>query len=728
MNETGSKIDEKAVPSTPSHASFRSGTPVLHPHRAPLLPSEILNFANNDDQSTVNFLTSYNSLRVNNNKHVMDSTNNREHVLPNSASCQRRFRGDNRKDNQSRSESMMNFSKRFSILTGRELVFPGNQEDDFNDNCPPPIPRHGGHETPPPVPLHNHPLRNTNSFIRIREKPAPRPHASTPMHQSYSHSRMMPPPLPPHQNNNLLNHHHLQRPNSRLSSPDVLMFMSKPPMSPHVRMRESVPPPLPPHHPRLGSLVSLDRRMMPSGSGFHPALTPIHDNDSVRRSALLRSASSTAAAVAAAASAGQQHSTLGPNQFLHSSPSQLINQPVPRSLQVSPALTQRSLYAQHIFNGNQGSSQIYCTASRMTSSNGIQASPGDHTPRRSSALGWIREELLRHHTSRAAAASPLKTATSEFSFVRPDSPLTLPYNKSKSFYGRPVSVSGHQANNNPTGNGTASVGFVGSNPSLNCGVDSSIPPPPRPPLPRQVSLDSAPSESSTLFRCSAAASAAKRSSRETCTAVSTCSDVPSSSTASSSSSGFSSISNTAHSSSSSSLQRVPQQQRHHKNHHRYQHKVLSHQPSLPESLSSDSESQYSIASMPVTSDNTNGHRHQTRSSFNSHLSHHNHHHDSKNGEDLERNRPSSYHLPSSSSQEKPSAQTDEQRACSSFTTSTTNSFCTNQTWQFKWVILWVVVHFLTERKKTDWIGIEKRPTIELKEELIEKERQVKWLQ
>ena len=71
-----------------------------------------------------------------------------------------------------------------------------------------------------------------------------------------------------------------------------------------------------------------------------------------------------------------------------------LNKPSPRSLQVSPALAQRSLYAQHI----------------MSSPEIIGVNTTDN----------------RHHQN---AKSALKTATSEFSFIRPDSPLTLPHNR-----------------------------------------------------------------------------------------------------------------------------------------------------------------------------------------------------------------------------------------------------------------------------------------------------------
>ncbi|XP_054166997.1 uncharacterized protein LOC128964397 [Oppia nitens] len=70
-----------------------------------------------------------------------------------------------------------------------------------------------------------------------------------------------------------------------------------------------------------------------------------------------------------------------------------LNRPSPRSLQVSPALTQRSLYAQHILSSPE--------------------------------IIGINTTDSRHHQM---AKSALKTATSEFSFIRPDSPLTLPHN------------------------------------------------------------------------------------------------------------------------------------------------------------------------------------------------------------------------------------------------------------------------------------------------------------
>ena len=592
MNDPPGKYVLGETPSTPSHAPNESSSA----QHASLLPSEILNIANSIDD-TANFLKSYSSLRVTNGSNIREGFSDSNNVLPSSTSCQRRLKGDK---NQSRSESMNNFSKRFSILTGKELIFPGNsssQESNnvYNENCPPPIPEH---QT----------SHQDSSFIRIQEKGTPRPHASTPIHQGH---RMLPPPLPPHAVD--------LRPSSRLSSPDVLMFMSnnchqQTPGSPHVRMRQSVPPPLPPHHPRIAppcsqsSLVSLDRRIIPQrlssspSGGVHPNVHSSSSNDSVRRSALLRSASSTAAAVAAAASSSQHghlHSTLGPNQFLHSSPSQLINQPVPRSLQVSPALAQRSMYAEHIFSQPEAS-PLFCTTSRLAASGRISGTAGDHTPRRS-ALGWVREELLKHHASRAASSSNasnsvLKSATSEFSFCRPDSPLTLPYNKSKSFYGRPISSGG--------------PGVLSSNPSLNQEAA-----PPRPPLPKQVSLDSAPTESSTLFRCSAAATAAKQAGSKKhnsgvgCTTTSSVTSGPFS-TASSSSSGFSSSSsnNTVHSSSLQRLQRDHSASLFSRPHQQHAQQAFFHQPSLPESLSSDSESQCSISSMSVT--------HSTQNNYN----------------------------------------------------------------------------------------------------------------
>lgn len=71
-----------------------------------------------------------------------------------------------------------------------------------------------------------------------------------------------------------------------------------------------------------------------------------------------------------------------------------LNKPSPRSLQVSPALAQRSLYAQHILSSPE--------------------------------IIGVNTTDSRHHQN---ARSALKTATSEFSFIRPDSPLTLPHNR-----------------------------------------------------------------------------------------------------------------------------------------------------------------------------------------------------------------------------------------------------------------------------------------------------------
>lgn len=70
-----------------------------------------------------------------------------------------------------------------------------------------------------------------------------------------------------------------------------------------------------------------------------------------------------------------------------------LNRPSPRSLQVSPALAQRSLYAQHILSSPE-------------------------------IIGINTTDSRHHQYSKSA----LKTATSEFSFIRPDSPLTLPHN------------------------------------------------------------------------------------------------------------------------------------------------------------------------------------------------------------------------------------------------------------------------------------------------------------
>ncbi len=74
-----------------------------------------------------------------------------------------------------------------------------------------------------------------------------------------------------------------------------------------------------------------------------------------------------------------------------------LNRPSPRSLQVSPALAQRSLYAQHILSSPE--------------------------------IIGVNTTDSKHHQ---IAKSALKTATSEFSFIRPDSPLTLPHNSRSS--------------------------------------------------------------------------------------------------------------------------------------------------------------------------------------------------------------------------------------------------------------------------------------------------------
>jgi len=74
-----------------------------------------------------------------------------------------------------------------------------------------------------------------------------------------------------------------------------------------------------------------------------------------------------------------------------------LSKPSPRSLQVSPALAQRSLYAQHILSSPE--------------------------------IIGVNTTDSRHHQN---AKSALKTATSEFSFIRPDSPLTLPHHHNRS--------------------------------------------------------------------------------------------------------------------------------------------------------------------------------------------------------------------------------------------------------------------------------------------------------
>lgn len=484
--------------------------------------------------SAVPYLKSYSSLRVST-KHGQHQT-----LLSNSpvTSCQRRVKGSKKNlstadsggggGNNGRSESMVNFSKRLSILTGKEISFPSNGEEvERGYSSEVEIQRSSsprcsiiddGTERPPPVPGHQIHPHSSHNFIRIRER------------------QVAPPPVPPHAS---------PLP-SRLSSPDMMMHAGG-------RMSARLTPQC-----KQSSLVSLDRRLMPnrgssgnnSSQQFHPhangvlmspslsGVSSSGHNDAVRRSALLRSASSTAAAVAAAALANGSTtsngvcsssegpmipvtcSTLGPNHQFHpssnhshspSSQQLLLNQPVPRSLQVSPALTQRSLYAQHIFSQTDHvpSSPAFCTSSR----GGILRGHGEKG-------GGGPLDFLRHHATSSrssfSGASPsssaLKSATSEFSFVRPDSPLTLPYNKSRSFYGRPVSSGGSGVsgvlpakvpfnNNNPPPlpphHGSREASSSSQQQHHHVQLQQQQHPPPRPPLPKQVSLE----ESSTLFRC-----------------------------------------------------------------------------------------------------------------------------------------------------------------------------------------------------------------------------------
>ena len=428
-----------------------------------------------------------------------------------SESCQRRNRKSSDKNSQqkppqSRSESMINFSKRVSITghryQGGETEVEEEDEEEEDEGV----------------------QSEMEAAVRIRRAVATSSVHGSPLivhgHHRLGHSS--------HSKAHLHHHHHQHHHQQQQQS-------SRQQGSPSI----------------LSSLVSLDRRLMSSGApgipahrsnvnSGSPAGGPVpNGNDSVRRSALLRSASGIAAAqaqaaAAAAASANFQASyhphgisTLGPNQQFNYPPlppiplaessvgggSGNIERPVavPRSLQVSPALTQRSLYAQHIFSQPEALVANFCTTSKVTSN---RSSLNDHamvsTGIRSS-IGWMKDELLRSSTgSRMAgderSSSVLKSATSEFSFVRPDSPLTLPYNKSRSFYGRPVSVSSGVMASNPTLNQNHST--ITSS-SSNSGALAPPLPPPRPPLPKQLSLE----ESSTLFRCSAAATASAAAAR-----------------------------------------------------------------------------------------------------------------------------------------------------------------------------------------------------------------------
>lgn len=418
-----------------------------------------------------------------------------------SESCQRRNRKandlkqkNNKQDKQSssstRCESMINFSHRVSMITGERNGYHGNGETDVEEE--------------------NELDENISvEYEAVRLRNRSRIGNNNVVHQS--------PSLP---------HGHRRVNQSKVSQQQQAT-------------RQTGSPSL------LSSLISLDRRLIGCGAPGIPAhrsnvngspagtSNPSTGNDSVRRSALLRSASGIAAAQAAAAAAASASignftgtnsnnaasyhphgiSTLGPNQQFNYPPlppipgPEVANNercvPVPRSLQVSPALTQRSLYAQHLFSQPDSFISPYCTTSKVQSNRSSYNDSPFITNGIRSSIGWMKDELLRSSTaSRMMNCSDdynnsvLKSATSEFSFVRPDSPLTLPYNKSRSFYGRPVSVSsGVITNNQQQGN-------------FNNHCPPPLPPP-RPPLPKQLSLE----ESSTLFRCSAAATASSAAAR-----------------------------------------------------------------------------------------------------------------------------------------------------------------------------------------------------------------------
>ena len=265
------------------------------------------------------------------------------------------------------------------------------------------------------------------------------------------------------------------------------------------------------------SLVSLDRRLMGkrnpmAGEGGHlfsstaannhqmmmipPPIFRSSNHHGLERRTLLRNAAAVAAANGSVPlSSIVNNSGLATlrdhNQFN-------FNQAAcPRSLQVSPALAQRSLYAQHIFSQTNQDHSSPSPSSNVFSSTSSRRGGG----------GWTKDDLLRlrqsftsstqgrnnqprtnsifgfgnsNHNNQSNSSSVMKSATSEFSFVRPDSPLTLPYNKSKSFYGRgnlPLPPIPSHQNLIPTHNHD----------------DGEDAPPIRPPLPR---------ESSTLTRIS----------------------------------------------------------------------------------------------------------------------------------------------------------------------------------------------------------------------------------
>ena len=482
------------------------------------------------DVNDTSYPKSYSSLRVGSSRPTSSpcpliSTNTT------SINCHQRRNGKNRNSNSGnnkanhnrngnqRSESMINFSKRLSILTGKEVLFPASEDHEEVNSVS------GGREEGEEQEernsgsegrgiLSNHPDHSSISsrdVIRIRDR-LPTPPVrdqSTDASVQYRRSSI-----------STSTHHQQdfapQGTSTSISSSSSSCTSSVPGKgSSSINRKEArIVPPL-----RQSSLVSLDRRLITRSGGQHnqqqqqqhhlhhhlhhhplPPL-PAPNHDSVRRSALLRSASGIAA--------GASFSTLGsgPHQYIGSATmmpgGSLVSQPVPRSLQVSPALTQRSLYAQHIFSQPEVPVPVFCTTSRVPP---VSKERSSVTP-----LSWMKDEILRHSSGSRQENynnGNMKTATSEFSFCRPDSPLTLPYNKSRSFYGRPVSTTGILSSNPSIHTTCDGVAIPASGVASSTGSTVLLPPP-RPPLPKQASLE----ESSTLFRCSAAATQAQRQQR-----------------------------------------------------------------------------------------------------------------------------------------------------------------------------------------------------------------------
>ena len=213
-----------------------------------------------------------------------------------------------------------------------------------------------------------------------------------------------------------------------------------------------------------GGLVSLDRRIMNPGhrnSTGSDRTSSSTSSSGLERKTLLRNAA------AAAAASGQTSifgfPATGTNQghlnrderTPNGGQEPFHNQSCPRSLLVSPALTQRSMYAQQLIEAQlshqarpqSSSGSIFCTTSRGWTKDDFLYKFGADKPK-------VREGSSKRDSAQAAG--------SEFAFVCPaGSPLsTLPAkSKGNAFYNRPLP---------PT--------------------PSSEPVPPRPPLPRESSL------------------------------------------------------------------------------------------------------------------------------------------------------------------------------------------------------------------------------------------------